>query len=212
LKRNRIASFFPDEGPLRRELYPKHLEFFKLGAVHQERAFMGGNRTGKTVVGAFECTTHLTGDYPDWWEGRRFDGPTDWWAASNTGETTRDIIQKELFGPPGDFGTGMIPWAKIEGEPTSRRSLSDAIDTARIRHVSGGVSMLGFKSYDQGRERFQGTAKHGIWLDEESEEDVYDECLLRLMTLNGIMMCTFTPLKGLSKVALRFLPHLAPSA
>jgi phage terminase large subunit-like protein len=81
----------------------------------------------------------------------------------------------------------------------------------RVRHVSGGISTLGFKAFEQGREKFQGTAKHGIWLDEESSEAVYDECLVRLMTTDGLMLVTFTPLKGLSAVALRFLPHLAPT-
>lgn len=31
------------------------------------------------------------------------------------------------------------------------------------------------------------------------------------MTTGGIVICTFTPLKGLSAVALAFLPHLAPA-
>jgi len=66
------------------------------------------------------------------------------------------------------------------------------------------------RSYEQGRERFQGTKKHGVWLDEEASADVYDECMLRLMTTNGLMMLTFTPLLGLSEIALRFLPELAP--
>src|SRR6185436_1125721 len=35
---NRIADIYPDEGPLRRELYPKHIAFFKAGATHMERA------------------------------------------------------------------------------------------------------------------------------------------------------------------------------
>ena len=50
-----------------------------------------------------------------------------------------------------------------------------------------------------------------IWLDEEPPSDVYDECLLRLMTTNGLMLATFTPLLGLSDVAMRFLPELAPA-
>jgi hypothetical protein len=41
---------------------------------------------------------HATGDYPVWWPGRRFEGRTDWWVAGDTRETTRDIIQLELFG------------------------------------------------------------------------------------------------------------------
>ena len=79
-----------------------------------------------------------------------------------------------------------------------------------VQHQSGGTSYLGFKSYDQGRRKFQGTGKHVIWLDEEPPADVYDECLLRLMTTNGLMLCTFTPLLGLSDVAMRYLPELAP--
>jgi phage terminase large subunit-like protein len=175
-----------------------------------ERAFMAANRVGKTVVGAYEVTVHLTGEYPAWWEGRRFDRPTDWWAASDTSETTRDIVQLALLGPPGDYGAGMIPHRHIL-TIAPRRGVTDAVDLVRVRHVSGGISTLGFKAFEQGREKFQGTAKHGIWLDEESSEAVYDECLVRLMTTDGLMLVTFTPLKGLSAVALRFLPHLAPT-
>ena len=209
--RNKIASYFPDDGPLRRELYTKHLEFFRLGKVHMERAFMAANRVGKTVVGAYEVTVHLTGEYPAWWDGRGFDRPTDWWAASDTSETTRDIVQLALLGPPGDHGTGMIPHRHILSV-APRRGVTDAVDLVRVRHVSGGISTLGFKAFEQGREKFQGTAKHGVWIDEECDESIYDECLVRLMTTDGLMLCTFTPLKGLSEIALRYLPHLAPAA
>lgn len=208
---NRIASFFPDEGPYRRELYVKHMEFFALGAVERERGFMAANRVGKTIVGAYETALHLTGEYPDWWIGRRFDGPVDWWAAGDTSETTRDIVQKELLGPIGDFGTGMIPQRCIVGEPTKRMGVAGAVDTIRVRHASGGVSTIGLKSYDQGRKKFQGTRKHGIWPDEEPPMDVYSEMLLRTMATGdfegGIIMATFTPLLGLSDVALRFMPE-----
>jgi hypothetical protein len=63
---NRIADVYPDEGPLRRELYPKHIAFFKAGATHMERAAIAANRVGKTWgIGGFETTLHLTGDYPE---------------------------------------------------------------------------------------------------------------------------------------------------
>ena len=32
--RQRITTFYPDHGTLRRELYPKHLEFFRAGELH----------------------------------------------------------------------------------------------------------------------------------------------------------------------------------
>jgi len=210
-RENRIRSLYPASGPLRRALYPKHLAFFKCGSEAMERAAIAANRVGKTWgIGGYESALHLTGEYPDWWNGRRFDHSVDWWAAGDTGETTRDIVQLALLGPIGEFGTGLIPKSCIVGDPTHRSGVSGSIDTVRVKHVSGGVSHLGFKSYDQGRKKFQGTAKHGIWLDEEPPAPVYDECLLRLLTTNGLMICTFTPMEGLSEVALRFLPHLAP--
>jgi phage terminase large subunit-like protein len=204
----KLFSYYPDEGPLRRELYVKHLQFFKAGATHQERAAIAGNRCGKTTLGCYETSLHLTGLYPDWWEGARFDHPVDWWAASDTSETTRDILQLSFLGPMSDLGTGMIPEECIVST-TRRRGVSDAVDTARIKHVSGGISQLGFKSYDQGREKFQGTAKHGINLDEEPDSKIYFECLTRLMTTNGLMICTFTPLMGMSDIVLRYMPDLA---
>lgn len=206
----KLDQMYPDTGPLRRELYAKHLQFFKAGAIHQERAAIAGNRCGKTVLSTYETALHLTGQYPNWWDGFRFDHPVDWWAAGDTSETTRDILQLELMGPKGDYGTGMIPKAAIVGDPTGRRGVPEAIDTVRIQHVSGGVSTLGFKSYDQGREKFQGTKKHGISLDEEPDEKIYFECMARLMTTSGLMICTFTPLRGMSAIVFRYLPELAP--
>jgi len=45
---NRMAKLFPLTGPLRRDLYPKHIEFFQAGAQYKERLFMAANRIGKT--------------------------------------------------------------------------------------------------------------------------------------------------------------------
>ena len=88
----------------------------------------------------------------------------------------------------------------------SKAGIPDAFEIVRVRHISGGISTLGLKSYDQRREAFQGTEKHVIWLDEEPPLAIYTECLLRTMTTNGLIICTFTPLLGLSDVVLLFLP------
>lgn len=216
---NRFAQFFPDDGPYRRELYPKHLEFFRAGATHTERLFQAGNRVGKTIAGAYEVTSHMTGKYPDWWEGRMFNRPTHGWAAGDTYETTRDIIQKELFGEVAwdgnekTFdGTGMVPKDCI-GPIKWRRSVADLADVVRVKHVTGRWSTVGLKSYDQGRRTFQGTARDWIWTDEEPPQDVYGEALIRLMTTKGIMLVTFTPLLGISEVVMSFMPEdLRPSA
>src|SRR5258707_770829 len=99
-RRNKLETLYPDEGPLRRELYPKHLTFFAGGGRAMERCFMAANRVGKTFgVGGYETALHLTGLYPHWWEGRRFTQPITALVAGATVETTRDIGQSALIGP-----------------------------------------------------------------------------------------------------------------
>lgn len=210
---NKIDQYFPDEGPLRRELYKKHLEFFRAGATHRERCAMCANRVGKTeAMGGYETALHLTGKYPAWWEGRRFDLPTRLWAAGKTNETTRDIVQAKLFGKieydvqrKTVAGTGLIRRDCI-GDITWKQGVQGLIDVAQIKHITGGWSELGIKSYQQGRGSFEGTEKEGIWLDEEPPMDIYGECLIRTATTNGLVYTTFTPLEGVSEVVLQFLP------
>lgn len=210
--RRKLLTMFPASGEFARHLYPKHLEFFNAGAKYRERAFIAGNRVGKTESGAFECALHLTGQYPDWWTGRRYEKPIRLWAAGKTNETTRDIIQEKLLGVvafnagrKGFSGTGMIPGDSIGGA-TWKAGVSDLADTIKVKHLSGGWSMLGLKSYQQGRGSFEGTAQHVIWLDEEPPLDVYGECLIRTATTRGLVMLTFTPLEGLSDTVMSFLP------
>jgi phage terminase large subunit-like protein len=76
-----------------------------------------------------------------------------------------------------------------------------------VRHACGSHSTLGFKSYTEGRESFQGTELDVIWLDEEPPMDIYGECLIRTMTTNGLILLTFTPLRGLSEVVLTYMPE-----
>lgn len=159
-------------------------------------------------VGGYEVTLHLTGDYPSWWAGRRFTKATKWWAAGDTAKTVRDIIQAKLLGPPGDKaaeGTGLIPADKII-RTTPKQGIADAIEHIYVKHASGGTSVIQLKSYDQGREVFQGTEQDGIWLDEEPPLAIYTECVIRTMTTDGLVLCTFTPLEGLSETVLHYLP------
>ena len=200
-----------------RQHYPKHLAFFAAGATYQQRLFMAANRVGKSESGAFEVTCHLTGLYPPWWEGRRFDTPTDWWACGTTGETTRDIVQTKLLGPVSSDGTGVSPGGMIPPDTLihvqkKTHGLPGAIETVWVRHVTGGTSSVSFKTYEQGRKSFEGTAKHGIWYDEEPPEDVYTEGLYRTATTGGIVIVTFTPLQGMSAVVKGFIEPETPEA
>lgn len=160
---------------------------------------------GKTEgVGAYETTLHLTGRYPDWWEGKRFQSSITAWAAGDTSQTTRDILQEKLLGPKSDIGTGMIPGDSIV-RTTPKPGVPDAVETIYVKHAGSGISELTLKNYEQGRVSFQGTGRHVIWLDEECDMGIYTECLLRTMTTNGLVICTFTPLLGLSEVVRYFL-------
>lgn len=209
---NKLATYYPDSGPLRRELYPKHLEFFAAGKDHKERLMLAANRVGKTEgIGGYETTVHLTGLYPDWWTGYRFNRPISAWAAGATNETTRDIIQAKLLGgvvwdgaKKKTSGEGLVP-ANCIGDITWKQGVNDLIDTVQIKHVSGGWSALGLKSYQQGRKSFEGTERDLIWADEEPPLDVYSEMLVRTMTTNGLVLLTFTPLEGMSDVVMSFL-------
>lgn len=207
----KLWTYYPDEGPLRRELYAKHLAFFAAGAVHKERAAMAANRVGKTEgIGAYEITLHLTGLYPDWWVGRRWDRPINCLAGGDTGTTTRDILVSKTLGPKEARGTGMIPRETL-GKIAPAPGIPDHVDYAKVKHVTGGWSTLQFRSYDQGREAWQGTERDIVWTDEEPPEGIYTEALLRTMTTQGMLICTFTPLRGLTDVALSYMPEMRPA-
>lgn len=204
---NAIAAYYPDEGPLARVLYPRHLEFFRAGAACRQRLMLAANRVGKTEgVGGYELTLHLTGLYPHWWEGRRFTRPVRAWACGDTTESVREILQRKLLGPPEAPGAGLIPRRAIREVARRGSGVADAVERVAVAHATGGLSWLKFKSYDQKRRAFQGTEQDVIWLDEEPPMDVYAECLMRTMTTGGLLMLTFTPLLGLSEVVLSFLP------
>lgn len=186
--------------------YPKQLEFHAAGLVQRERLFMAGNQLGKTVAGASEWAMHLTGRYPDWWPGRRFNKPVRLWAAGVTAESTRDNPQRLLVGPPAEkekWGTGAIPGTDIVGY--TRGGLPNALDTVTVKHSSGGISSLGFKAYEKGREKWQGETLDGVWFDEEPPLAIYSEGLTRTQATGGLVMMTFTPLLGMSEVVRMFL-------
>lgn len=197
----------------RYEPYPKQREFHRVGKKYRERLLMAGNQLGKTFAGAAEAAFHLTGHYPEWWEGLRFDSPVRMWCGSETAGVTRDGQQRLLIGEPGDaeqIGTGMIPGDLVLSTAT-KPNVPGALEKVTVKHVSGGVSTLGFKSYDQGREKWQGETLDVIWFDEEPPESIYTEGLTRTNATGGKVYMTFTPLKGMSRVVRRFLRENSPS-
>ncbi len=198
LARFKLADYQP---------YAKQRQFHILGAdlAIRERLLIAGNQLGKTVAGSMECAMHLTGLYPEDWEGAVFNEPVTGWAASETSQGTRDTVQRLLLGPVGSWGTGSIPADRIIKIQRASHGVADAVETILVRHESGGVSRVTLKTYDQGRERWQGETLDFVWFDEEPPEDIYIEGLTRTNATQGIVWVTFTPLKGMSDVVKRFL-------
>lgn len=191
---------------------PWQWDFHNAGFTAVERMLMAANRVGKTECAAAEVAFHATGEYPDWWEGKTFATGTLIWTGSPTNETSRDIVQKALLGGVGEeLGTGFIPKGRIVGKPKMRQAgVADVVDTIKVRHVSGDISTIIFKTYEQGWRKWQGTAPHVVWLDEEPEEyKIYSEAQTRILTSDGIIMVTFTPLLGETELV-QYFNNLRP--
>lgn len=198
LSTNRLGYYRP---------YAKQREFHAHGATKRERLLMAGNQLGKTVAGAAEAAMHLTGRYPDWWVGKRYDKPIVMLAGSESYELTRDGVQRLLVGPPDQeehWGTGYIPGNCLAAR-TRRMGVSNALDSVTVRHATGGLSSLYLKAYEQGRGKWQATTVDYVWFDEEPPEDVYYEGITRTNATGGLIAVTFTPLLGMSNVVARYL-------
>jgi phage terminase large subunit-like protein len=194
--------------------YSKQKEFHAAGKVHHERLFMAGNQLGKTWAGGFETAMHLTGRYPDWWEGQTFDKAPIMWASGVTSESTRDNPQRVLVGNPPreeEWGTGTVPKDCLIDHDRAM-GVANLLDNIIVRwggggDVQAGESICYFKSYEKGREKWQGPTIDGVWFDEEPPLDIYTEGLTR--TNRGqrsqFAYITFTPLLGMSDVVSLFL-------
>ncbi len=186
------------------EPYDKQKSFYRLGQSTRERVLAAGNQLGKTLCAAYECAFHATGLYPDWWQGRMFNHPTKGWVSSNTSESTRDNAQRKLFGDVNSgFKNGIIHPSHIL-DYSKARGVPDFLDSIWIKCQGKGTSEIQFKSYERGREKWQGATLDYVWFDEEPPMDIYMEGLSRTNASNGFVFLSFTPLLGMSDVVMRF--------
>jgi len=160
-----------------------------------------------------ELPFHLTGEYPEWWQGRRFNGPIRALVGSPDWKTNIKGCQLALMGDVLLGRQGMceidemsnsllpcgIPHDCIERlDPLGQ--VKGALNGAQIKHKSGGSSYVSFYAYSQGREALQAAKVQIVGMDEEPPMDVYTELATRTMDSGGMRVLTFTPLKGLSEV------------
>lgn len=136
------------------EPYGWQKQFINASKDNRQLLAMTGNRCGKTFTGGYIMACHLTGLYPDWWDGHKFDKPINAWAAGISTDTTRDILQSELLGQwndPMKFGTGAIPKELIT-QTVNKPGVPYAYQSVLVKHVSGGTSTLSFKSYEMSQD------------------------------------------------------------
>ncbi|MEO6781842.1 MAG: terminase family protein [Bradyrhizobium sp.] len=203
-KKFHLADFF---GP--QEFYEPQLKFFAEGKTHHQRLLRGGNQVGKSFSAAFEASLHMTGRYPRWWQGKRFDKPTRGWIVGVTTQLVRDGPQRQLVSRQGEFGSGTIPLASFAAKPTMVPGGTGSIDTLSVAHHTAGerdgISTSTFKSFEQGAAKMQSESVDWIWIDERCPEDVYSELLARTTATDGILFMSYTPLKGGGELTYRFL-------
>lgn len=173
-----------------RKRHLKQIAFHK--CKKRNRWVFGGNRSGKTECGAAECVYIARGIHPY----RKNKPDTAGWVVSLSAQVQRDVAQKKILAYlRRDWIDDIVMQSGRKDSPES-----GIIDFIRVKNVFGGVSVIGFKSCDQGREKFQGASLDYVWFDEEPPEEIYDECRMRVFDRRGDIFGTMTPLKGLTFV------------
>ncbi|NLZ25018.1 MAG: hypothetical protein GX891_00965, partial [Clostridiales bacterium] len=172
------------------KIHLKQLEFHK--CQKRNRWVFGGNRSGKTECGAVETVWTALGIHPY----RQNKDCVSGWVVSLSYEVQRDVAQGKVlkYLPKGAIHEIVMQSGKKNSPEYG------IIDYIVVRNSFGGFSRIGFKSCDQGREKFQGTSLDFVWFDEEPPKDIYDECKMRVFDKKGDIFATMTPLKGLTWV------------
>lgn len=189
-----------------------HDAFDEKGEHASQVLLMAANRIGKTESGAADAAYHLTGEYPDWWEGKRFDRPTLVYCGANSNDKARDICQRALFGEPGDptaWGSGYVPRHLI-GSSQRKQMVPDAKYSVQVKHSSGGWSKVIFLTYEMGKEGWMGFSADHVWLDEEPPPDIVSQALRSIVDRGGQLKMTFTPESGMTNIVAQFMQDLKP--
>ncbi len=185
-KKNDFLSYY-NTGKV---VHLKQLEFHKCTA--KNRWVFGGNRSGKTECGAVETVWLARGIHPY----KQNKKNVSCWVVSLSTQVQRDVAQsKVLHYLKKEWIEEIVMLQGKKGSPEL-----GIIDYITIKNVFGGTSRIGFKSCDQGREKFQGTSLDFVWFDEEPPYDIYLECKMRVIDKCGEIFGTMTPLKGLTWV------------
>jgi phage terminase large subunit-like protein len=191
--------------------YDWQLEFLAATKTCKQIALFAANRVGKTDATCAVLACHLTGDYPDWFDGHRFDFPITSLASGITGDQIRDVLQSKLIGEVdslnGQFLGGGFIKTEYLGPYIMSSGTKNLLKEVKVKHKNGGFSTLIFRSYEQGPSIIRGLSLDWILIDEEPNfkgMEFYAECLARTATGNknkgGFVVITFTPENGITEL------------
>lgn len=177
-------------------------KLFKKGADTEVRGVLACNRAGKSYAGTYETALHLTGLYPEWWNGVRYNHPVDALVLGyDFNQMARPgAILELLFGDAEDRGTGFIPKDAIH-KMISKVGFKDVPSKVLVKHYDSagnedGISSVSIASYESGDGSFQGAIFHWILIDEQPRDDrILPQALTRQWSLKGggRTLCVFTP-------------------
>ncbi|MCL2374914.1 MAG: terminase family protein [Firmicutes bacterium] len=184
-KKNRLLHY--NKGEI---VHLKQLAFHK--SLKRNRWVFGGNRSGKTECGAAEAVYMARGIHP-YRENR---AEVSGWVVSLSNQVQRDVAQGKILDYLNPDWIAEV--VMTSGKVSNPRG--GVIDYILVKNVFGGLSRIGFKSCEMGRDKFQGTSLDFVWFDEEPPRDIYEECKMRVIDRKGDIFGTMTPLLGLTFV------------
>lgn len=208
-QKNQIATIFAS-------LYPWQTRFIAETASHRACLLMAANRVGKTYTGCLIDAAHATGNYPDDWQGHKFEHAPLIWILGYSGEKIRDLLQAPLVG---SYGNGVIEGGLIHKDliidVIPMMGTPRAVREVKVKHISGGITRIQFWSYTQGQHALMGDSVDWYHIDEEPQDgQIYPQVLTRTATgdkgKGGRGILTFTPENGRTELVISFMDK--PSA
>lgn len=202
LEENKLWKFKP---------YPWQADFWAAGRKNKQRLLMAANQVGKTSCCAIEVCYHVTGIYPENWQGYKFNHPINCWCLGVSGEQIKRVLQNKILGKEGkdDFSDGLIPNKYIDIKSAVRGQLKGSIKEIKIKYKDVGWSKLSFLSYEQGQHVLMGDVVDLALIDEEPRDNnIYGQVVTRTINGNhgdgGLVILGFTPENGTTELVYQF--------
>lgn len=189
-QKEHYVKYWTPNSPGQREVFQKFSPATKVFVVR------GGNRSGKSDLGAAVTTAWGLGkdhfiNEPAWEWVKSLpipEPPSNIWVVGLDFAVIRDVLWSEKL----RNGATHPPFL-----PKDESLITKVSDSEFWLQLANG-SRITCKSADSGREKFQGASVDFIWIDEECDEEIFNECYQRTVDCKGKMLITLTPLADVS--------------